>query len=70
MAGMTRKKGGSRMNGGSSCTMKGGKRPLSSWNKLVMSVFAEMKKKHGKKVSFKDALKEASKRKGTRKSRN
>jgi hypothetical protein len=50
--------------------MKGGKRPLSSWNKLVMSVFAEMKKKHGKKVSFKDALKEASKRKGTRKSRN
>jgi len=64
MAGRTRK--ASRKNGGTR-KMNGGKRPLSSWNKLVMSVFSEMKKKHGKKVSFKDALKEASKRKGSRK---
>ena len=69
MAG-TCKNGGSRKNNGTRKAMNGGKRPLSSWNKLVMSVFAEMKKKHGKKVSFKDALKEASKRKGTRKSRD
>ncbi len=45
--------------------MKGtrkGKRAPSAWNKLVMSVFAELKKKD-KGASFKDALKEASRRK-------
>lgn len=39
-----------------------GKRAPSAWNKLVMSVFAELKKKD-KSASFKDALKEASRRK-------
>jgi len=40
-----------------------GKRALSPWNKLVMSVYNEMKGRD-KRVSFGDALKEASKRKG------
>lgn len=35
------------------------KRPLSDWNKLVMKVFNENKKKPG--YSFKKALKDASK---------
>ena len=61
--------------GGSSCGMKlsggknrrnktvGGKtRKASNWNKAVMSVYGEMKKKNSS-VSFSDALKEASKRK-------
>lgn len=46
----------------SSGTRKG-KRALSPWNKLVMSVYKEMKGRD-KSVSFGDALKEASKRKG------
>jgi hypothetical protein len=36
---------------------------MSDWNRLTMSVYAEMKKKHGKKYSFSDALKEAARRK-------
>ena len=39
-----------------------GTRKLSKWNVLVMKVYREMKAKD-KKVSFSDALKEASKRK-------
>lgn len=70
MAGTCKNGGSRKVRNGGTRKMKGGKRPLSSWNKLVMSVFAELKKKHGKKVSFKDALKEASKRKGTRKARD
>jgi hypothetical protein len=69
--------GGKRRNrnkteGGSSCGMKlsGGKRKgtrklskgASEWNKAVMRVYGEMKKKNAG-VSFGDALKEASKRK-------
>ena len=42
-------------------TRKSGRKP-SEWNKLVMSVYAELKKKD-KKTSFSDALKEASARK-------
>lgn len=40
----------------------GGKRALSPWNKFVTRVFNEMKKAN-KDTQFKDALKEASKRK-------
>jgi len=40
-----------------------GTRKMSDWNRLTMSVYAEMKKKHGKKYSFSDALKEAARRK-------
>ena len=40
-------------------TMRGGKRPLSPWIKKVMAVYAEMKKKHGKKAKYSDAMKEA-----------
>lgn len=64
MAGMTRKAGrkGTR-KAGKGKTMRGGKRPMSPWIKKVMAVYAEMKKKHGKKASFSDAMKEAKKRK-------
>ncbi len=41
---------------------KKGTRKMSSWNKLVMEVYKEMKAAN-KNVSFSDALKEASKRK-------
>ena len=41
---------------------KKGTRKMSSWNKLVMAVYKEMKALN-KNVSFSDALKEASKRK-------
>jgi hypothetical protein len=58
MAG-TRKNNNMKKNGGGS---RKGKRAPSAWNKLVMSVYAELKKKD-KKVSFSDALKEASRRK-------
>jgi len=51
----------SRSKGMKSATRKG-KRAPSAWNKLVMSLFAELKKKD-KGASFKDALKEASRRK-------
>jgi hypothetical protein len=70
--------GGKRRNrnktegGASTCGMKlsGGKRKgtrklskgASDWNKSVMKVYAEMKKKD-KDTKFGDALKEASKRK-------
>uniref|UniRef100_A0A6C0JVT6 HMG box domain-containing protein n=1 Tax=viral metagenome TaxID=1070528 RepID=A0A6C0JVT6_9ZZZZ len=39
-----------------------GKRAPSEWNKLVMKVYNELKKKD-KKASFSDALKEAASRK-------
>jgi hypothetical protein len=42
--------------------MKGGKRPLSSWNKSVKRVYEEMKRKNSN-VDFGDALREASRRK-------
>jgi hypothetical protein len=42
--------------------MRGGKRKMSPWIKKVMAVYAEMKKKHGKKASFSDAMKEAKRR--------
>lgn len=47
-----------------SATRKAGKgsRKASPWNKLVMKVYSEMKKKNSS-VSFSDALKAASKRK-------
>ena len=47
-----------------SATRKAGKgsRKASPWNKLVMKVYNEMKKKNSS-VSFSDALKAASKRK-------
>ena len=43
-------------------TAKKGKRAPSEWNKLVMSVYKEMKAAN-KNVKFGDALKEAAKRK-------
>jgi hypothetical protein len=43
-------------------TQDGGKRKASPWNKFVQRVYGEMKRKD-RKASFKDALKEASKRK-------
>ena len=43
-------------------TQRGGKRKLSSWNKDVMRVYQEMKRKDPN-VKFGAALKEASKRK-------
>ena len=43
-------------------TQSGGKRKLSSWNKDVMRVYQEMKRKDPN-VKFGAALKEASKRK-------
>ena len=51
-----------KMSGGTSCRMSGGKRKASPWNKLVKSVFDEMRRKD-KSASFGDALKEASRRK-------
>jgi hypothetical protein len=42
--------------------MSGGKRKASPWNKMVKSVFDEMRRKN-KSASFGDALKEASRRK-------
>ena len=66
--------GGKKTSGGSSCGMKltGGKRKAvkarktrkapSEWNKSVMRVYSEMKKKDAS-ISFGDALKESSKRK-------
>lgn len=56
----TRKMGGGRRK--RSKTMKGGKRKASPWNKMVKSVFEEMRRKN-KSASFGDALKEASRRK-------
>jgi len=43
--------------------MKGGKRPLSSWNIFVKKVYTEGKSKDAN-YGFKDALRDASKRKG------
>jgi len=43
--------------------MKGGKRKLSSWNLFVKKVFSQGRSKN-KNYSFKQALSEASKRKG------
>jgi antirestriction protein ArdC len=43
--------------------MNGGKRKLTAWNILVKKVFAEGKSKN-KNYSFKQALSDASKRKG------
>ena len=43
--------------------MKGGKRALSPWNKFVSEVYHEGKKKNPD-YKFKQALKDASKRKG------
>ena len=42
--------------------MKGGKRALSDWNIFVKNVYAEGKKKNSK-YQFKDALRDASRRK-------
>ena len=39
-----------------------GKRPLSDWNKKVKKVYEEMKRRDNS-IMFKDALKEAAKRK-------
>ena len=50
--------GGKRKRGGTRKLSKG----ASDWNKSVMKVYAEMKKKD-KDTKFGDALKEASKRK-------
>ena len=65
MARMTRKAGrkGTRKAGRKGKTMRGGKRAASPWIKKVMSVYAEMKRKHGKKAKYSDAMKEAAKRK-------
>ena len=43
--------------------MKGGKRALSPWNKFVSKIYHEGKESDSE-YQFKDALKEASKRKG------
>ena len=43
--------------------MKGGKRALSSWNIFVKKVYREGKSKNSN-YEFKDALRDASKRKG------
>jgi hypothetical protein len=43
--------------------MKGGKRALSSWNIFVKKVYREGKNSNSK-YAFKDALRDASKRKG------
>jgi hypothetical protein len=53
--------GGMKLAGGKRKTRKLSK-GASEWNKAVMRVYGEMKKKNGS-VSFGDALKEASKRK-------
>jgi len=53
---------GTRKMKRSNKTTRKGKRAPSEWNKLVMKVFAELKKKD-KKASFKDALVEAASRK-------
>jgi hypothetical protein len=58
--------GGKRRNKTRRNKTEGGKRKMSKgasdWNKKVMGVYAEMKKKN-KEASFRDALVEASKRK-------
>lgn len=56
--------GGKRRNKTHRNKTEGGKRKKgpSDWNKKVMGVYAEMKKKN-KEASFRDALVEASKRK-------
>ena len=56
--------GGKRRNKTRRNKTEGGKRKKgpSDWNKKVMGVYAEMKKKN-KEASFRDALVEASKRK-------
>jgi hypothetical protein len=55
--------GGKRRNRTRRNKTEGGKRKgPSDWNKKVMGVYAEMKKKN-KEASFRDALVEASKRK-------
>ncbi len=58
--------GGKRRNRTRRNRTEGGKRKMSKgasdWNKKVMGVYAEMKKKN-KEASFRDALVEASKRK-------
>jgi hypothetical protein len=56
--------GGKRRNKTRRNKTEGGKRKKgpSEWNKKVMSVYAEMKKKN-KDASFRDALVEASRRK-------
>lgn len=56
---MATRKNNMKKHGGGS---RKGKRAPSAWNKLVMKVYAEMKRKD-KGVSFSDALKEASRRK-------
>jgi len=43
--------------------MQGGKRKLTSWNLFVKKIFAEGKSKN-KNYSFKNALSDASRRKG------
>ena len=57
----TRKNDNSAMMGGRK-TRKGGRKP-SKWNMFVKKIYMDMKKKMGKKASFKMALKEASRRK-------
>ena len=55
-----------RKNNNSRRSMDGGKgkkRKASKWNLFTKKIFMEMKKKMGKKASFKMALKEASRRK-------
>jgi hypothetical protein len=39
-----------------------GTRKASPWIAKVMAVYAEMKKKHGKKAKYSDAMKEAARR--------
>jgi hypothetical protein len=58
------RKNNSAMMGGrrSKKTRKGGRKP-SKWNLFVKKIYMDMKKKMGKKASFKMALKEASRRK-------
>jgi hypothetical protein len=40
-------------------------RKASKWNLFVKKIYQEMKRKQGKKASFSEALKEASRRKGS-----
>jgi hypothetical protein len=54
--------GGKRRKSKATRKMSGGKRKPSPWNKMVKSVFDEMRRKD-KSASFGDALKEASRRK-------
>lgn len=60
----SRRNNNSAMMGGrkGSKTRKSGRKP-SKWNLFVKKIYMDMKKKMGKKASFKMALKEASRRK-------